>query len=187
MLAAPAIWRPCTWPENTDTMTTRTATLVTIGLIACLLVGVAMAALYAGDISERSLSIVTSILGTLATVLAGLLLFLRVETVNSKVETVDSKVDEAATKAATAVAKTAIVERKVEQVHHDLLNGGLRDNVKRAMLEAEGDPDLLAQRIETIAKGVQKDRHDKQNREAGLLGRAQIDERIRRRADEKKP
>jgi hypothetical protein len=165
-------------------MTTRTATLVTIGLIACLLVGVAMAALYAGDISERSLSIVTSILGTLATVLAGLLLFLRVETVNSKVETVDSKVDEAAEKASIAAHKTAVVESKVDAVRYDLHNGGLRDNIVRAIQQAEGDPDLLAKRIETIAKGVQKDRHDKANREAGLLGRAQIEERIRRRGTE---
>lgn len=109
-------------------MTTRTAALVTIGLLAVLLAVVALAALFAGDISERTGGIISSVLGTFATVLAGLLLFLRVETVNTKA-------DDAATHAAIAAEKAAAVESKVEQVHHDVLNGGLRENVKRAISE----------------------------------------------------
>jgi hypothetical protein len=116
------------WRGIPDTMTTRSAALITIGLIASLMVAVALAALFAGDISERTGGIVTSVLGSLATVLAGLLLFLRVETVNSKV-------DEAAERAAVAAEKAEAVESKVEQVHQDVLNGPMRENVKQAISE----------------------------------------------------
>lgn len=149
-----------TWRETTDTMTTRTLALVMIGLIVCLLSGVAVAALFSGEISERAGGIVTSVLGTFATVLAGLLLFLRVETV---------------------AEKQAKVENKVDNLHHDVLNGGLRDNVKRAIHEAEAEPEVQERRIETIAQGVQKDRHDLKNRRAVERARSQIAERIRKR------
>lgn len=118
-----------------DTMTTRSATLITIALLAVLLAFVALAALFAGDISERAGGIVTTVLGSFATVLAGLLLFLRVETVANKT-------DEAV--------------KKVDTVHHDLLNGGLRENVKRAISE---------------------DRHEKANREARQPIREQLEAR----------
>jgi hypothetical protein len=139
-----------------DTMTTRSAVIVTIGIIASLMVAMAVAAMYAGDITERQGSIVTSVLGSLATVLAGLLLFLRVETVNGKV-------DDAADKAAIAAQKAAAADLKIERVHHDMLNGGLRENVKKAISE---------------------DRHDKANREAGPDARAQMEDRMRRRAEQ---
>lgn len=129
-----------------DTMTTRSAALITIGLIAVLMAFVALSALFTGDISERAGAIVTTVLGSFATVLAGLLLFLRVETVNTKV-------DDAAEKAAIAAEKAARVETKVEAVHHDVLNGGLRENVKRAISE---------------------DRHDLRNREAAEQVREQL-------------
>lgn len=144
-------------------MTTRASALITIGLIAVLLAVVALAALFAGEISERAGGIVSTVLGSFATVLAGLLLFLRVETVNAKVENVDTKVAEAT--------------QKVESVHHDLLNGGLRENVKRANLETEADPTVRALRIDNAARGVSKDRHEKLNREAAEQGRAQLEAR----------
>lgn len=130
-------------------MGTRSAALITIGIVASLMVGVALAALFSGDISERAGSIATQVLGSLATVLAGLLLFLRVETVASKA-------DEAATKAAT-------VESKVEQVHHDILNGGLRENVKKAISE---------------------DRHAQRNRDTIVINRDELD-RLRKLAQER--
>lgn len=115
------------WGKH-DTMTTRSAALITIGLLAVLLAVVALAALFAGDISERTGAIVSSVLGSFATVLAGLLLFLRVETLSTKA-------DDAAENAAQAAEKAARVETKVDAVHHDVLNGGLRQNVKKALRE----------------------------------------------------
>jgi hypothetical protein len=141
-----------------DTMTTRSAVIVTIGIIAALMVSMAIAALFAGDITERQGAIVTSVLGSLATVLAGLLLFLRVETVNGKV-------DDAAVLAAVAAQNAAAADRKIAQVHHDVLNGPLRQNVRQAIEEAEADPAIIEQRIDNAAKGVSKDRHDKRQRE----------------------
>lgn len=160
-----------------DTMTTRTAALASIALIAVLLAAVALAAMFSGEISERSGGIVTTVLGTFATVLAGLLLFLRVETVNAKV-------DDAATHAETAARKAEVVERKVETVHHDLLNGGLRANVKQAIREAEQDPDIRENRISNVARGVLKDRHEQATRDTVTVNRAELDDLRRRAADQ---
>lgn len=160
-LPMPSTLRP--W-RLTDTMPTRSAALTTIGLITILLAIVALAALFAGDISERTGGIISSVLGSFATVLAGLLLFLRVETVNTKV-------DDAASKAAVAAEKAASVERKVDQVHEDVLNGPMRANVKRAIKEAEADPEVRKQRIENVAKGVQEDRHATGSREQAAYAR----------------
>lgn len=167
--AQPQIWRGIP-----DTMTTRSAALITIGLIAILLAVVALAALFAGDISERTGGIVSSVLGSFATVLAGLLLFLRVETVNSKV-------DDAAEKAAVAAEKASAVERKVDRVHDDVLNGPMRQNVKRAIAEAETDPEIIEKRIETTAKGVQQDRHETASREQAAYARGVQDAMRRQR------
>lgn len=168
------------WRGIPDTMTTRSAALVTIGLIAALMVGVAIAAMFAGDISERTGTIVTSVLGSLATVLAGLLLFLRVETVNSKV-------DDAAERASIAAQKAAAAEQKLDRVHHDVLNGPLRENVKKAIVEAETDPEIVEHRIEITAKGVSKDRHDKANRDAARQAREQLEARRARKPSEDQP
>ena len=137
-----------------DNMTTRSAVIVTIGLIAVLLSVVALAALFAGDISERAGGIVSSVLGSFATVLAGLLLFLRVETLSTKA-------DEAASKADIAATKAAVVENKVGQVQEFVENGGLRENVKKALSE---------------------DRHAQRNRDTVVIAKAQLEE-LRRRAN----
>jgi hypothetical protein len=161
-------------------MTTRSAVIVTIGIIAALMVAMAIAAMFAGDITERQGAIVTSVLGSLATVLAGLLLFLRVETVNGKV-------DDAATAAVIAAEKAAAADRKIEQVHQDVLNGPLRENVKRAILEAEDEPALQEQRIETTARGVQKDRHDLRQRQTVERGWEGLERRGIRRPEAQPP
>jgi hypothetical protein len=171
-------------PRALDTMTTRSAALITIGLLAVLLAAIVIAVLFAGDISERAGGIVSSVLGTFATVLAGLLLFLRVETINSKVDSVDSKADVASADAKVAARNAATAAQKAEEIQYDLHNGGLRSNIVRAIHEAEGDPELLTKRIETIARGVQKDRHDLRNRQAAEIGRAQMEARIQQRQSE---
>jgi hypothetical protein len=161
-------------------MTTRSAALITIGLVAVLLAIVALAALFAGEISERNGQIVSSVLGSFATVLAGLLLFLRVETVNSKV-------DDAAERAAVAAQKAAAVERKVEKVHEDVLNGPMRQNVKRAIAEAETDPAIVERRIEITARGVQHDRHETASREQAAYARGVADAMRRQKEREGEP
>jgi len=155
MLGAPAAHHL----RSFDSVTTRTAVLVTIGLLAVLLAVVALATLFAGDISERAGAIVTTVLGSFATVLAGLLLFLRVETVSMKV-------DEAASKAHRAAETAAVVETKVDRVHEDMLNGGLRENLKKAISE---------------------DRHAQRNRDMVTLNRAELDELKRRAAERERP
>ena len=147
----PRVWKP-------DSMTTRSATLITIAMLSFLLAFVAMAALFAGDISERAGTIVTTVLGSFATVLAGLLLFLRVETINTKV-------DDAANHASVAAEKADRAAKITESVHHDMLNGGLRDNIKKAISE---------------------DRHDLRNRKAAEYAREQLEARgmPRRRAED---
>ena len=138
----PRVWTP-------DSMTTRSATLITIALLSGLLAFVALAALFAGDISERAGTIVTTVLGSFATVLAGLLLFLRVETINTKV-------DDAANHASAAAEKADRAAKMTETVHQDMLNGGLRENVKKAISE---------------------DRHYLRNRMAAEYAREQLEAR----------
>lgn len=140
-----------------DSMATRSAALITIGLIAVLLAIVALAALFAGDVSERTGGIVSSVLGSFATVLAGLLLFLRVETINTKA-------DEAKIAAGVAAKKATVVETQVAQVHHDVLNGPMRENVKKA---------------------IQEDRHAQRVSATVTIDRAELDG-LRRRAGEQR-
>lgn len=142
------------WRGIADTMTTRIAVVGAIVLIVVLMTSIAAVAMLAGDIPERTGGIITTVLGTMATVLAGLLLFLRLDTV-------DSKVDDAASRAAIAAQKASIVENKVEAVHHDILNGGLRDNVRRAISE---------------------DRHAQRTSDTVTIDRNALDE-LRRRAE----
>lgn len=158
--------RPAT-PHTTlwipDTMTTRSAALITIALLAVLLAFVALAALFSPDISERAGGIVSTVLGSFATVLAGLLLFLRVETLNSKA-------DDARTHAAAA-AKVG------EEIRHDIHNDVLTSKIRQAIREIEEDPDIHERRIDRIAEGVQKDRHNLKNRKAAERMRGQLESR----------
>lgn len=149
---------PTSWARIQDTVTTRSAVVGTIALVVAMMGLVALVAMFSGDIPERAAGIVTTVLGSMATVLAGLLLFLRLDTVNSKV-------DDAAEKAAVAAEKAAVVERKVDRVHDDVLNGPMRENVKRAISE---------------------DRHAQRNRDTVLINKDQLEE-LRRRAGEKEP
>jgi len=155
MLGAPAVHHL----RSFDSVTTRIAVLLTIGLLAVLLTCVALATLFAGDISERSGAIVSTVLGAFSSTLAVLLLFLRVETVNGKV-------DEAASKATLAADKASVVETKVDRVHEDMLNGGMRENIRKAISE---------------------DRHAQRNRDTVTLNRAELDELKRRAAERERP
>ncbi len=110
------------------------------------------------------------------------------ESIKATVEGVDRKADTAAVRADTAASasvvaaqKATAVEQKVDRVEYALMNGDMRENLKKAILELEDDPDVQARRIDRVAKGVQKDRHDLNNRLAGPDARAQMEERIRRR------
>jgi hypothetical protein len=151
--------------------------LATIALMAALEVVVVLVALYSGDVTERVSDLVTKVLLSIAGILSVLLLVLRMESVKATVEGVDRKADRAAVRADTAAAastvaaqKAAVVERKVDTVHYALMNGDMRENLKRAILELEDDPDVQAARIERIARGVQKDRHDLRQRETAERG-----------------
>jgi hypothetical protein len=98
----------------------RLAIVAAVVLVSVLGV-VAFAAVVASDLSDRSGLLLASILGFLGPTVIALLNLLRIDAVSSK----------------------------VEDVHHDMLNGGLRNNVKKAISE---------------------DRHEKANRDAAKLG-----------------
>ncbi len=157
-----------TWQQRTHTLMNnfRVAVLATIAFLALLMVIVALvAAVY--DVSDRGLGVIGIVLTALTSLVGSVIVYL-------KIDSVEVKADEAAVKAATAA-------RKSEEIHHDILNGPMRRNLKQAVLEIEEDPAIQERRIERVAKGVQKDRHDLRNREAGPDARAQMEERVRRR------
>jgi hypothetical protein len=138
-----------------DTMTTRSAAIATIALIVVLSAVLALAGMLTGEINERAHDIATTVILGFGGITAGLLVYLRLETLSGKA-------DEAAIKAALAAEKAAVVENKVERVHHDILNGGLRENVKKAISE---------------------DRHALKNREAAAYAREQLEARGMPRRD----
>ncbi len=138
-------------------MATRSAVVGTIALVVALMASVALFAMHSGDIPERAASIVTTVLGSMATVLAGLLLFLRLDTVSGKV-------DDAAEKAVVAAEKAAVVEKKADELHEYVANGGMRENIKRAISE---------------------DRHAQRNRDTVTINRQALEE-LKRRASENK-
>ena len=158
-------------------MTTRSAVIATIALIVGMMGLIGFGALFAGDIPERAGGIVTTILAGFGTVLTGLLLYLRLETVNSKADTAAVKADTAADAATQAAKKSAVIESKVDAVRHDIHNDVLVQKVIEAVRRVENDPDIQAQRIDRIAKGVQKDRHDKAQRETSEQGWAEMERR----------
>ena len=178
------------WPSvprlRIDTVTTRSAVIGTIALIVLVMGVIAVAAMFAGDIPERSGGIIATVLGGFATVLAGLLLFLRMDTVNAKVDEAAVEAKDARAEAQRAAVNAAVAARKTQEVHYDILNGGLRENVKKALVEAETDPTIRAARIENVQRGVQADRHTSGSREQAAYARGVADamKRVRRERGE---
>ncbi len=170
--------------------TSRNGLLAVISLMAVLEVVVALSAMYTGDISERVGSLLNTTFASIGGISAVLLLVLRMESVKETVESVDRKADRAAVasskaerNSAVAAERTTVVEQKVEAVRHDITNDVLVRQILRAIRQAEADPEIQGMRVENVAKGVQKDRHDLKNREAGADARAQMEERVRRRIE----
>lgn len=157
MLSTPLPWRA---GAPTSMNNFRVAVLATIAFLALLMVVVALVAAVA-DISDRGMSVVTTVLAVLPTLVTSLLVYL-------KVEGIEAKTDEAAVRAAQAA-------KKAEEIHHDVLNGPMRRNVKAAIREAEEDPEIQAKRIEASARGVQQDRHATGSREQAAYARGVMD------------
>lgn len=151
--------------------------MATIALTVVLGTVIAIASMFAGEINPQAHDIAIKVILGFGGITAGLVVILRQETMNGKIDDAAIKADEAAVKAAIAAERAAVVEKKVDAAHHDLLNGGLRENVKRAYAEIEEDPIIMARRIELAALGVQKDRHEKANREARKPIREQLEAR----------
>lgn len=155
--------------------TSRTVVLLAITLLACLEVVVALAAIFGGDITERAGGILTTVLGSIGTVLAGLLLLLRVESVKEQVESGNAKAEVAADAAAVAARNAATAARTATAIHHDIRNDVLKDRVVEAIKEAGDDPEVQRRRIETVALGVQEDRHTTGSREQAAYARGAAD------------
>jgi hypothetical protein len=126
----------------------RVAILMTIAFIA-LLISVVGTAAAVFDVSDRGMTIIS-------VVITGLLSLLPTVIVYLKADAIETKVDTAADAAVTAAQQAARAERKIDAVHTDVLNGPMRENVKRAISE---------------------DRHNLRNREAGEKLRRQLEER----------
>ncbi len=142
-----------TWPEcrlrtRTFMQNFRVAVLGTIAFLALLMVVVALAAAMF-DVSDRGMSVITTVLAVLPTLVTSLLVYLKVETVESKVDTASVKADTAAVKADQAARTSA-------DLHHDIKNDVFKDVVRRALAE---------------------ERHMLQNRETAATIRAQLIER----------
>ena len=145
--------RPTPWEGLRTTMNNfRVAVLLTIAFLALLMVTVALAAVIF-EVSDKGMAVVGIVLAALPTLITSLLVYL-------KIDDVSSKADAAARRSAAAAIRAASVEQKVQDVHHDLLNGGLRENVKRAISE---------------------DRHALKSREAAQQAREQMEARVAER------
>jgi hypothetical protein len=165
------------WWSTWDTMTIRGAAIATIALTILLSTVIALAAMFAGDVNERSIDIVKTVLLSFGGLLTGLLIFLRLETLSGKA-------DSAASHAAAAAQKAAVVETKVDTVVHDIRNDVLRRKVFDAIKEAEHDPEIQRIRVQNIATGVQQDRHDKAQRDTISQNQERYDDMKSRRGAE---
>lgn len=148
----------------------RGAVLGTIAFVAFLLVVLA-AIVVVFDASEKAMAVIGIVVTGLFGLIGNVIVYLKIDGVESKADTAAVKAEEAA--------------KRTEAIHHDVLNGPMRENVKRAYQELEADPAIQARRIENVAKGVSKDRHDLKNREAVEQGYEQMAERRRKRDDER--
>jgi hypothetical protein len=122
---------PLYYQETVRIMNSSGSRNVVVGAIVgigTLMVAVAFAAIFGGDLSERAGGILTTVLGYLGGAIAGLFLLMKVDVAAGKADDARTEAQQAARAAARAVKKT-------EEVHHDLLNGGLRENVKKAISE----------------------------------------------------
>jgi hypothetical protein len=166
------------WARIRDTVNSfRVAVLATIAFLAALMVIVAcVVAIF--DVSDKAMNVVSIVLTALPTMVTALIVYLKIEGVGEEVKSGNVQAASAAAIAASA-ARAAV--KKGQEIHDDLLNGPMKEAIKRAIQETEDDPAIQALRIELAAKGVSKDRHDKLNREAGPDARAQMEARIRRR------
>lgn len=133
----------------------RLAIVVAVVVVSILGV-IAFATVIAGELTDRSVLVLGVILGFLGPTIVSLLNLLKSDQVSAK----------------------------VEDVHHDILNGGLRNNVHEALRQAADDPYLQERRIDITAKGVQRDRHRRANRDTITQNQPALDELRHRR---KKP
>ncbi len=167
---SPGWWMP-------DTMTIRSAAVGTIALTVLLSTVLALAGLFVSDINDRAYDIVTKVLLSYGAIATGLMIWLRLDTLSGKADEAKIAAANAAENAAVGARKAAVLERKVDKVHEDVLNGPMRENVRKAIEEFEDDPVIMARRIELFALGVQKDRHDLKNRESRQPIREQLEAR----------
>lgn len=129
---------PIYYQETLRVMNTSGSRNVVVGAIVgigTLMVAVAFAAIFGGDISERAGGILTTVLGALTTTLTGLFLLLKVDAVSHKADDARDTASDARNEAQLAARAATRAVARTEEVHHDLLNGGLRQNVKKAISE----------------------------------------------------
>ena len=112
---------------------------ITIGFICLLMAVIAIVAMILPDIPERAGSILTTILGAFASVLAVLGVLAKINAVGSRVEDLESNLTE---------------------VHDNVVNGGMRRNVKQAIQETDQDPAVQETRIQIARNAIARERHE---------------------------
>ena len=160
------------WTRMRETVNNfRVAVLLTIGFLAFLMAAVAIAAVVF-DVNDRGMAIIGVVLAALPTLVTSLIVYL-------KVDNVEVKADVAARRATAAARRAEVVEGKIDTVQYFVENGGLRQNVVKAIHEAESTPEIQEQRVELTARGVQADRHTTGSREAAAYARGVLDTKNR--------
>lgn len=158
--------RPSLRTEIMYSMETRNVTLVLIGCIVLSMLVVAFGSLFVAEMNERAAALISNVFGTCAMVLTGLLVMLRVERVGKTADSAREEAKVGREVAAVAATEARALGQKLDRVHEDVLNGPMRENFIQAIKDVQTDPEIVAKRIDIVAKGVSKDRHDKRNREA---------------------
>lgn len=153
----------------------RNGLLVTISLAMVLEVVLVLAARFGGELGERDAAVFNTAFASIGGICAVLLLVLRLESVKATAERVDRKADLAAVTSGKAAQAAAVAAQRVESVRHDFDNGFFIQKILAAIKQAETDPEIVEQRIETTAKGVQADRHSLASREQQAYARGVAD------------
>ena len=109
-------------------MTTRNAVVATIALTVLLSFGVSLAAMFAGDINDRAYDIAKNVLLAYGGITAGLLVWMRLDTLSGKA-------DEAAVHAAVAANKADAAAEVSREIKHDIHNDVLKNKVRQAIAE----------------------------------------------------